>query len=271
MYKVHIIESAFPLFLSDRSYYDFRIVNISLKNKTIVKKNTLFVKFSLLRYFKYILAALRFDIVIQGSNLGSINKISKKVSVISDGMLSEYLYKKKIFHANSFTSVFDIKKEDISWNKLQKKIILGNNYIEFGSMSENNYVSILRHINENYPGYYYYPHPKESITLVQQVFKERVVPNTQPFESYILNNGIPKKVISIAPSTCITSILILSDYEIDVSICNISLKYFDGPRNILIDDYLYKKGIKVNIKVLTEFIIKMLQNRNYKLEKIDID
>jgi hypothetical protein len=271
MFTVHIIESSFPLFLSDRMDYDFRIINSSLKNKTLLRKNSFFIKFSFLRYFKYILTVLRFDIYIQGSSLGLINKISSKISVLSDGMLSEYLYHKNLFHVNSFTSVFDIKKEFISWNKVQKKIILGNNYIELGSMSENNYVSILRHINENYPGYYYYPHPKENISLIRQVFIDKFISNNQPFESYILKNGVPTNVISIAPSTCITSILLLSDYKIDVSICKIPLKYFDGPINVLVDYYLHNKGITIDINMLTDFISDMLLDRNYRLKILTID
>ena len=101
-------ESSFPLFISQNMKYDFRLVDNKMKSRILNVKKTLFVNKYILKVLKYILVFLKYDVVIQGSTFGLMNRWAYQVSVISDGLLSEYIYSNNYFNCKKFYSVFDI-------------------------------------------------------------------------------------------------------------------------------------------------------------------
>ena len=269
--KVLIIESSFPLFISQNMKYDFRLVDNKMKSRILNVKKTLFVNKYILKVLKYILVFLKYDVVIQGSTFGLMNRWAYQVSVISDGLLSEYIYSNNYFNCKKFYSVFDILPQKDFSNNINDQIIIGTNYIQYKSMSVSNYEYILRFLISKYPNYSYYPHPKEDANMLKKIFGNKLIRNEKPFENYILEDGMPSSIISIAVSTCIPSTLLMSDFKCDVTVCDISLNLFDGPTGDLIDPNLNSRGYNINMRNHFTYLQEKLRSFDHILSTIKIN
>ena len=250
--------------------YDLRLVDRKMKSRILTVKKTLFINKYILKVLKYILVFLKYDVVIQGSTFGLMNRWAYQVSVISDGLLSEYIYSNNYFKCKKFYSVFDILPQKFLSQNIHEKIIIGTNYIQYNSMSVANYEYILRYLISKYPNYSYYPHPKEDAYMLKKIFGKNLIRNEKPFENYILDEGMPSYIISIAVSTCIPSTLLMSDFKCDVKVCDISLNLFDGSTGDLIDLNLNSKGYNINMRNHLKYLQDKLRNYDHALSTIII-
>jgi hypothetical protein len=250
--------------------YDFRLVDNKMKTRISDVSKTLFINKYILKFLKYILVVLKYDVVIQGSTFGFMSRWAYKVSVISDGLLSEYIYSNNYFKCKKFYSVFDIIPQKKLSKNIYEKIIIGTNYIQYKSMSVANYEYILRYLISKYPDYCYYPHPKEDAYKLKYIFGKNLIRNEKPFESYVLEDGLPSSLISIAVSTCIPSTLLMSNFKCDVKVCDISLNLFDGSTSDLVDLNLNSKGYNINMRNHLKYLQDKLRSYDHVLSTIKI-
>jgi hypothetical protein len=214
---------------------------------------SIFVSALKIRILKNIISLLQFNMV-QPDPLSFAYKINRSKLIISDGLLTEILVNKCIFKTRF---LYTIKKNQIvKVETLKENIIIGSNWLEFGSMSLKNYMSHLKFLRNRYPEAIYFKHPRETGSEPEFVFgKQHIEQPKLPIELHCLKNGIPQKIIGVC-STSLLSIPRLAPGCVDVDQIILNDKYFDGPKKTLI--YTVKarnqSGEEIHIKQLEEFI-----------------
>ncbi len=209
------------------------------------------------KFFKVMLGLLQFPVVLQDPT-SLIHRFNFWKRIISDGLLTEYLYTSLNVPIKVFYSIELIK---IEAPIIDLHAIIGTNWFEFGSMTESSYIYHLHFLKSNFPDAVYFPHPKEVNPHPFKIFGPNncLRPN-EPLETWFRNSGIPSKVTSV----CSTSLVMLGMNNIgalSVNLISINNRHFDGfKRNILES---FNKPIKevscLTVTDVQEFIISILK------------
>lgn len=263
------IESACPAYLARYINADYFIYNKHSCQYALDNNKNIIVSEKAIRFLKVIASLLRFPCTFQGA-YGLAYQLSTNKSVISDGLLTEWLYKKNYIKPKQFFSIEQIRSR-ISAKK-NKSLILGSNWVEFGSMRIENYEKLLKTLSKKYPDALYFPHPKENIKLSYKIFDERIILSQKSVEAYCIENGVPDHIIGLGSTALVTLGRITLD-EITVEVLKIDPQYFDGEKGDCIDTYLKnKRGITIKIDDLAEITREMLvhlDNINIKISTIE--
>ena len=251
------IESACSAFLSSYSRGDFFIYTKYASKFAPGGQRILVVSIFWMRYLKIMGALLRFPCTFQ-SGFGVAYRLSKSKSIISDGLLTEWLHQKGYIQPDDFTSVANLKP---SFNvKSDIQLIIGSNWYEFGTLSLKKYEALLCAWNRTYPNAYYFPHPKEKRSLARRVFEGRLIETNETIEQYCKKNGVPSHVIGIG-STALASLGILATSNLIIELVTIAPHECDGRNSDVLDPFLLKKsGLKFCLGDLSEVIKTILKN-----------
>jgi hypothetical protein len=222
-----------------------------------------------MRYLKMLCALFRFPCTFQGG-FGVAYRLSKNKSVISDGILTEWLYKKGYIKPENFISLTSI--EPGLMVKGNTQLILGNNWYEFGTFSLQRYEVYLKILNKSYPDAYYYPHPKEGREMPRKYFGPKLIESTDNIESYCSKNGVPPYLIGFLGSTAMATLGKLAKSNITIDAIKFESNDCDGPIGAVTDPFLEKKlGIKITLSDLektVEEILNGVQTVSIKEKKI---
>lgn len=249
------IESSCPAFLSTYSDGSLFIYTKNAFKYSLTGQNTLVVPFFLMRYLK-IVCALCFPCTFSGG-FGIAYRISRSKSIISDGILTEWLYKEGHIKPRKFISIANVKPS-LPVDE-ESQLILGNNMYEFGVLSYQRNHDYLRMLRKNYPDAYYYPHPKEGRDLLREVFGTKLIDSSDNIEAYCRKNGVPGHLIGFLGSTAMASLGKLAKSSITIDAIKIHAGDCDGPQGEITDPLLlHKKGIKVTMSGLEEVVVGIL-------------
>jgi hypothetical protein len=272
MLSVVFIESSFPAHLSQYTKGDLFIYTKSASKFSHSNQRKIVVGDFLMRYLKIIFALLGFSCTFQGG-FGLAFKLSRCKSVISDGILTELLYQEGHFHSDNFISAAAITPS-IPVQKNSSKLILGNNFYEYGSFTLESYESYLRVLKGNYPDAYYFPHPREISNVPVKVFGDRLIENTSNIESYCQTHGIPSHIIGFLGSTAMVSIGKLANSDLMIDAIHLQSNEYDGPQKDISDPFLLKtRSIKVTFEVLEATALRILadvSNVTIKINNISL-
>lgn len=191
-------------------------------------------------------------------------------SVISDGILTEWLSKEGYIKPKQFLSISTIRPT-LPVSKGQH-IILGNNFYEFGSFSLNKYQKYLEYLSLNFPNAYYFPHPKEASDLPKEIFKSKYIESNLNIESYCTINGIPENIIGFVGSTSVASLAHLAKDPIRIVAIKVHANDYDGPVGDITDPQLLtRRGIKVTTSILENMVIEIVSDlHNVTLDEYSI-
>lgn len=251
------IESACPAFLSNHANGDMYFYTSYSSQFAPIDQRKIIVSSFWIRYLKILAALLRFPCTFQTA-YGSAYRLSKIKSVISDGLLTEWLYQQSHIKPASFISVTNLTPH--CKVESAQQLIIGSNWYEFGSMSLYKYEALLHAWNEKYPCALYFPHPKEGRDMAKKIFGDRLIESSQTIEPYCIKNGIPSHVIGLG-STAMATLGKIANSEIKVEIVSLDAKHFDGRNVDVVDPYLLKnKNIKLTLVDLSEVIRLILKD-----------
>jgi hypothetical protein len=245
-----------------------RLVFVGAK-EIIPKNRSVFVSAFAIRCLKVIIGLLQFQMV-QPDLLGFAYKINKTKSIISDGLLTEIIIDKCAIKPKYFYTLETQKKVKIE--TVEKTIIIGSNWVEFGSMSSENYMLHLQFLRNRYPEAIYFRHPRETGSEPEFVFgKLQVDQPTLPIELHCLKNGIPRKIIGVC-STSLLSMPSLAPGCVDVDQIILENNFYDGPKgsNIFTKKNKNKNESEViiNVKNINEFLSMKLKIVSRKYRKV---
>ncbi len=265
---IYFIESSFPAFLSK---YLRSGVFIYTKNsiKFANRENSILIRsLFLYKVLKIVLSILRFKCVFQGAS-GVAYNFSKSKTVISDGILTEYLFQAGLIKPKKFISINCIKPE--LGVKRNSKIILGNNFVETGNFSAENFKKYLNKLKEIFPEASYFPHPKEDLKSAMEIFGSNIIFSNSNIESYCFNYGVPEYLIGFIGSTAMASLVLLANEHVNIEYVKVDSKFFDGVYSTITDPFLLSKGIEVNIEILEETVLNIIQNKsNIEIHKYNV-
>ena len=198
-----------------------------------------------------------------------VASFSKSKTVISDGVLTEYLFQAGYINPSKFISINYIKPE-LNVNK-NNKIILGNNFVETGNFSVSNFKKYLNKMKDLFPEAFYFPHPKEDLKRAVEIFGSKIIFSDSNIESYCFKNGVPQYLIGFIGSTAMASLALLSKDHVNIEYVKVDKKFFDGVHSAITDPYLFHKGIEVNIDILEQTVLNLIQNKpNIEIHRYNI-
>lgn len=244
------IESACPAFLSKFSNGSLFIYTEESSKFTPVGQRVIVVTSFLMRYLKILGALFRFPCTFQ-SGFGIAYQLSRNKSVISDGILTEWLFKQGYIKPNEFISVVNLVSNlNVNTNE---QLIMGNNWYEFGTFSLKRYEEFLRALNKAYPEARYFPHPKEGCEIPRRIFGEKMIQFQGGIEVYCEQNSLPGHIIGFLGSTAMVSLGKLANSKLTIDAININASVCDGPAGELTDPSLLKKrSILITLRDLAE-------------------
>lgn len=210
-----------------------------------------------IRYLKAVLGALQLPIV-QPDPLGIAFALNHWKMLISDGLLTEMLIEKGVAKPRAFYSVHGTADSSVHTSKTP--LIIGSNWLEHGSMTEQQYVEHLRFIHERYPRAIYVRHPREISQVPESVFgAERIVKPDLPIDLYCLNEGIPEQIIGVC-STCMLVLPMMALGRIDVDLIVLDRKHLSGPKAGILQK-VHVKGRPpetIHVEDMQRFLIRRL-------------
>jgi hypothetical protein len=253
------VESSFPSYLSQYSDGDLFIYSKKASRYSRAGQKILIVPNFSMRYLKLFFAILRFTCTYQGGFSKLLYFFSKKKYIISDGILSEWLYANGYIKAEKFISIDHILPDfNVQENKT---VILGGNFYEFGILSLFRYKKYLKLLRERFPQAYYFPHPKETSQLPNEIFDNKLILTSDNIEIYCEKNGIPQNLIGFLGSTAMASLGKLANSAITIEPVRFNANDCDGPLGNLTDPELLKKSnIRVDLDILEDTVFNMLVN-----------
>ncbi len=251
------IESACPAFLSNYSKGDFFVYTRYASQFAPSNQRMIVVSRFWMKVLKILAALFRFPCTFQGG-FGLAYKLSKNKSVISDGLLTEWLYQYGYIQSKVFISVAHL--QPIFNVKPDVQLIVGSNWYEFGTLSLKKYEALLRAWSKSYPNAYYFPHPKEDRLIARKVFEGRLIDTSESIEPYCKKNGIPGHVIGVG-STALASLGKLATSNVIIELVKISPHDCDGRNRDVLDPFLLKRrGIKICLNDMSDVIKTILKN-----------
>lgn len=257
MVSLAFIESSFPAYLSRFSDADWFVYSKNASKYSPPNQKIIVVPDFAMRILKVLCSFLRFKCTFQGG-YGLAYKIARNKSVISDGILTEWLYKKGYIKPEQFIS---IDKIEPCLPVLEgKQIIVGNNFYEFGNFTLATYLDYLKQLRSLYPQAYYFPHPREVSIHPENIFGDYLIKTDGNIESYCHRYGVPNHIIGYVGSTAIASIGKLASSNIIIEAIKIPENYCDGPTGNLTDPFLLQsKGIRINLTILEQVVEQILE------------
>lgn len=251
------IESACPAFLASYSKGDFFIYTKYSSQFALSNQGMLVVSKFWMKALKILAALFRFPCTFQ-SGFGLAYRLSKNKSVISDGLLTEWLYQRRHIQPKFFISVAHLEP---SFNvKAGTQLIVGSNWYEFGTLSQKKYEALLHAWNQAYPNACYFPHPKENRLIARKIFNDRLIEAGESIESYCKKNGIPSYIIGMG-STAMASLGMLAASNLTIELVTIESDDCDGKNGDVLDPFLLnKKSLKFCISDLSGVIKEILKN-----------
>lgn len=263
---IYFIESSFPAFLSNYINNGIFIYTKGAFKYAPSKKYSFSINsFFLFKVLKVVFSILRFKCTFQGG-FGIAHTFSKSKAVISDGILTEWLYKNNYIKVNDFVSL-NLIKPSIKVNK-GESIIFGNNFYESGSFSYLKYMKYLQFLSINYPNAFYFPHPKEISGLPESIFKNRLINVNLNIETYCVRYGIPENIIGFIGSTSIASIAKLAQNTIVIEAVKVNDQDYDGPIGNITDPQLLKKrNIRITTTILENTVVEIISGLPHVLIK----
>jgi hypothetical protein len=251
------IESACPAFLSNYSKGNFFIYTKYSSQFAPSNQGMLVVSKFWMKVLKILAALFRFPCTFQGG-FGLAYRLSKNKSVISDGLLTEWLYQYGHIQPKVFISVAHLEPR---FNvKPDVQLIVGSNWYEFGTLSLQKYEALLRAWNQSYPNAYYFPHPKEDRLIARKVFEGRLIETSESIESHCKKNGIPSHIIGMG-STALASLGKLATSNVIIELVKISSHNCDGRNGDVLDPFLLKnRGVKICLNDMSDVIKTILKN-----------
>jgi hypothetical protein len=250
------IESSCPAFLSKYSDGGLFIYSKESYKFSPHGQRTLVVPSYLMRYLKILGALFRFSCTYQGA-YGIAYNLSKNKSVISDGILTEWLYKKGHIKPHKFISIADLEPSIPVKENIQ--LILGNNWYEFGTFSFQRNEAYLKILKKSYPDACYYPHPKEGRVLPRKIFGPKLIEPVDNIETFCNRNGVPRYLIGFLGSTAMASLGKLAKSNMTIEAIKFNSSDCDGPKGDVTDPFLQKKrGIKITLSDIEETVENIL-------------
>jgi hypothetical protein len=258
---LYFIESSFPAFLTQFVKKGFFIYSQeSVKYAPISQKKLVIKSIIFFKILKIFASLLQLKCTFQGG-FGLAYNLSRNKSVISDGILTEWLYKEQHINPKNFISISKIEPSINVQNG--KKIILGNNFYEFGSISKNNYKKYLLLLKKKFPDAYYFPHPKEKSNIPSNIFTKKLIISNYNIETYCKIEGIPENIISFIGSTAVASLALMSLSNLIIDAIVLNSNDYDGPLGNVTDPILFqKKKIKVTTEVLEKTVFEILNKKD---------
>ena len=224
------MESAFPCTIIEPSDKDLVFTNkrcekycAAFSNVIVLGKALRFVRFMfLIQPF--------FETFIQGgAALGY--RVSRHKCVISDGIKTELLYRRNAFYSKDFLSVKSLNNK--AKRSVDKTVIIGTSYYEYGSMSKKSYLEYLERLDAMFPNSEYWMHPRETESTPAVIFGNRALKKSLPSEIEFLNTGMPARlVVALSSTTACTSLMMGSS---DVVLLKPSTEWFDGPKTVFME------------------------------------
>ncbi len=250
------IESACPAFLSKRSNGSLFIYTEGASKFAPAGQRLIVVSTFLMRYLKILGALFRFPCTFQGG-FGIAYELSKTKSVISDGILTEWLIKKGHIKPTEFISVTNLVSHlNVNAND---QLIIGSNWYEFGTFSLKRYEEYLRALNQAYPEALYFPHPKEGREIPKKIFGIKLIEFDRGIETYCVQNGLPGKIIGFLGSTAMASLGKSANSMVKIDAINIDASICDGPVGDISDPFLLKKrSIRVTLQDLEDTVVDIM-------------
>jgi hypothetical protein len=186
---------------------------------------------------------------------------------VSDGVLTEWLFKREYIKPNEFISVDKIES-NLPVNT-EENLILGNNWYEFGVFSLKRYEEFLHALQIAYPNAKYFPHPKEVGSIPGIIFGEKLIKYEKGIESYCAQYGIPRIIIGFLGSTAMVSLGKLATSKVEIDAINISSDVCDGPSGDITDPLLLsKRSIRITLSDLADTVEDILKyNENVSIKK----
>jgi len=181
-----------------------------------------------------------------GSPFGIV-KINQNKAILSDGLLSEYLCQQGYFNKNVFQSIKSFSKiRTVKKNKLPC-ILLGNNYVEFGSMTAAKWELYISNIIKKYKNLYYLPHPREKKDKLTKLFGNKIITTDNNSEQFFITKGLPEVLLGDMCSTSLCTAALLNSGQSKIIGITNSSQYCDGPRRNIIDSLtISSKNVQVN-------------------------
>jgi hypothetical protein len=255
------IESVCPAFLSSFSDGDLFIYTEQCSKFAPVGQRIIVVPTFFMRHLKILGALFRFRCTFQDP-LGVAYYLSKNKSVISDGILTEWLHKKGHIKPDQFISVTNL----VSTLKVNTndQLIIGNNFYEFGTFSMKRYEEFLIALSRAYPMARYFPHPKEGREVPRRIFGKNMIESDVGIEIYCKENGLPSHIVGFLGSTAMASLGRLANSKIIIEGIRINGSICDGHAGDITDTHiLAKKSIRVTLEDLAATVEDILRSASY--------
>lgn len=221
-----------------------------------------------IRWLKLALSALQLPVMQQDPNCRAF-RINYHRLLLSDGLLTEYLVAKADLPVRRFHSIESAISAGA--NVIAGTAIIGSNWLEFGSMSEQNYIRHLEFLKRRYPDALYYCHPREASSGPEKVFGARMVMRPrEPVERLLQREGIPSCIVGV----CSSSLLALGASRpgrVSVELVAPDTRCYDGWRGPLIealDPPLGGVG-RILVNDIQEFLAERLLARNVAVTRVD--
>lgn len=253
------IESACPAFLTKYMDADVYIYSKNAHQYGQKIKKSIVVSNEIIKYLKVIAAVLRFPCTFQGG-YGIAFNISNTKSIISDGLLTEWLYKNKHIKPKKFISIKEINPFVKSTKNTS--LIIGSNWCEFGTLKEKNYEKLLIALEKLYQNASYFPHPKEDKTIAKKIFGNRLINSSIGVEAHCIQEGIPERIIGPG-STALVTLARMSLDPISIEVLRIDPDYCDGIHGDCTDPHLKEsRNITIKLEDLTGIALEMIEELN---------
>ena len=205
-----------------------------------------------------------------GSPFGIV-KFNQNKAILSDGLLSEYLFQQGFFEKNVFESIQRFSKLKTAKKNKLPCILLGNNYVEFGSMTEASFVLYISNIIKKFKNVYYLPHPREKKDKLKQIFGNKIITIKNNSEQFFITKGLPEVLLGDMCSTSLCTAALLNSGQSKIFGITNSSQYCDGPKNNIIDSLtISKKNVKVNFQNLINASKHLLRTYAFRPTEVSV-
>lgn len=267
------IENFFGLYVTHSSSYlsskkFVRIIdsnlNISARYLNKFEGKTFFLNSGTLKLLKRACALLQVPI-IQQDPLSKNFRFNLWKMILSDGLLTDCIVEKLNIKMGRFFTVCTDTTNDAP--ALNMTAIIGSNWLEFGSMTEETYSNHLRQMADHYPNAVYFCHPRERNGLPESIFgKFRVVHSNMPVELYFALNGFPKKLVSVCSSSML-SIGLLRRGSMDMEMIVLPSNIYDGSMRDRVYEVQGSKsgGFSIRVADIQDYLRRRLQKAGAQL------
>lgn len=175
------------------------------------------------------------------------------VRYLPDGQLTQILIDKNILPPRRFLSIqttsdsLDALSFDLHVND-RLNIIIGSNWVEFGSMTLQSYIKYISSLSKLFPGYSYKSHPSEDPSHAANYFP--IINTELPLELFILEHGFPCHTVTSGSSATFFLSRLISSYSLNrhthfFCISNVS-DYCDAYKGNITGIY-HKNGYQTDI------------------------